>query len=187
MPNLKPFRDFSQHNVINIFAYDGTATAGTLVKIDTNWKDVYGEGLSLSNLSNIGNTMSSSFVPVGKITKTTSYTDKPLGILLKNVIETDENGTPLIWEPQLLAERDAVLPQQAAPVLTKGLILINDIDTTDNTPGAGGGGYPVIGAAAYVGTDGRIATDGIVRIGTFFSTVSEETAAGYCLLRLNIQ
>lgn len=184
MPNLKPFRDFSQHDVINLFAYDGTATAGTLVKINTNWKDIYGEGLSLSNLSTVGNTMSSSFVPVGKVTKTTSYTDKPLGVLLKNVLEVDENGTPLIWEPQLLAERDAVLPQQAAPVLTKGIILINDIDTTANSPG--GGGYPVIGAAAYVGTNGRIATDGVVRIGTFLSEVTETTANGYCLLRLNI-
>lgn len=184
MPNLKPFRDFSQHDVINLFAYDGTATAGTLVKIDTNWKDIYGEGLSLSNLSTVGNTMSSSFVPVGKVSKTTSYTDKPLGVLLKNVLEVDENGTPLVWEPQLLAERDAVLPQQAVPVLTKGLILVNDIDTTSNSPG--GGGYPVIGAAAYVGTNGRVATDGVVRIGTFLSTVTEETASGYCLVRLNI-
>jgi len=185
MPNLKPFRDFSQHDVINLFAYDGTATAGTLVKINTNWKDVYGEGLSLSNLSNIGNTFSSSFVPVGKVSKTTSYTDAPLGILLKNVIETDENGTPLIWEPQLLAERDAVLPQQAVPILTKGIVLINDIDAT-NTAAPGSGGYPTIGAAAYVGIDGRIATDGIVRIGTFLSEVTEESANGYCLVRLNI-
>lgn len=186
MPNLKPFRDFSQHDVINLFAYDGTATAGTLVKINTNWKDIYGEGLSLSNLSNIGNTFSSSFVPVGKVTKTTSYADTPLGLLLKNVIEVDENGTPLIWEPQLLAERDAVLPQQAVPVLTKGIVLINDIDVTDNTPGSGGGGYPVIGYPAFVGVNGRIATDGIVRIGTFLSEVTEENANGYCLVRLNI-
>lgn len=183
MPNLKPFRDFSQHDVINLFAYDGTATAGTLVKINTNWKDIYGEGLSLSNLSNVGNTMSSSFVPVGKVSKTTSYTDKPLGILLKNVLEVDENGTPLIWEPQLLAERDAVLPQQAVPVLTKGIVLINHIDTTNN---GSGGGYPTIGAAAYAGIDGRVATDGVVRIGTFLSEVTETTANGYCLLRLNI-
>lgn len=187
MPNLKPFRDFSQHDVINLFAYSGTATAGTLVKIDANWKDIYGESLSLSNLSNIGNTMSSSFVPVGKVSKTTAYTDAAIGVLLKNVIEFDENGTPLIYEPQLLAERDAVLPQQAVPVLTKGIILINDIDTTDNTTGSGGGGYPIIGAAAYVGTNGRIATDGVVRIGTFLSEVTEETANGYCLVRLNIQ
>lgn len=184
MPNLKPFRDFSQHDVVNLFAYNGTANAGTLVKIDTNWKDVYSEGLSLSNLSNIGNAMSSSFVPVGKVSKTASYTDTPLGILLKNVIEYDENGTPLIYEPQLLAERDAVLPQQAVPVLTKGLILVNDIDVTDN---GSGGGYPTIGAAAYVGVDGKIATDGIVRIGTFLSEVTETTSNGYCLVRLNIQ
>jgi hypothetical protein len=70
--------------------------------------------------------------------------------------------------------------------LTKGLILINDIDITDNTPGAGGGGYPVIGSAAYVGTNGRIATDGVVRVGTFLSQVTEQNADGYCLVKLNI-
>jgi hypothetical protein len=180
MPNLKPFRDFSQHDVINLFAYDGTATAGTLVKINTNWKDVYGESLLLSNLSNIPDTMSASFAPIGKVTQTTASTDLAIGILLKNVIEYNENGTPLVWEPQLLAERDAVLPQQAVPILTKGIVLINDID-------ASVGGYPIIGAAAYVGAGGRISTNGTNRIGTFLSQVTENTDNGYCLLRLNIQ
>jgi hypothetical protein len=180
MPNLKPFRDYSQHDVINMFSYPETANAGTLVKIDSNWKDTFGEGLLLSNLTAVNNTMSSSFTPVGKLLKTALATDLAIGVLLKNVREYDENGNPLIYEPQLLAERDAVIPQQAVPVLTRGIILINDIEAV-------GGNYPVIGAAAYVGTLGRIATSGVNRIGTFLSTVSENTSSGYCLVRLNIQ
>jgi hypothetical protein len=64
--------------------------------------------------------------------------------------------------------------------LTKGIVLINDIDASI-------GGYPTIGAAAYAGTNGRVATNGVNRIGTFLSQVSENTANGYCLLRLNVQ
>jgi hypothetical protein len=187
MPNLKPFRDFSQHDVVNLFSYGGTApvNAGTLVKIDTNWKNTFGESLSLQNLSSTPNTMSASFEPVGKVTKITNHNEAiPLGILLKNVREYDENGTPLIYEPQLLAERDFVLPEQAVPVLIRGMIVINDIDTTNR---GNGGGWPVLGAAAYVGSNGRIATDGIIKVGQFYSTVDEQTSNGYCLLKLNIQ
>lgn len=180
MPKLKPFRDYSEHDVINMFSYPETANAGTLVKIDTNWKDSYAEGLLLTNLSSTNNTISSSFAPVGKLLQTTASTDLAIGILLKDVREYDENGKPLVYEPQLLAERNAVVPQQAVPVLTRGLILINDIQAV-------GGNYPAIGAAAYVGTSGRIATSGVNRIGTFLSTVSENTSSGYCLVRLNIQ
>jgi hypothetical protein len=186
MPNLKPFRDFSQHDVVNLFSYGGTppVNAGTLVKIDSNWKNTLGETLTLSNLSTVSNTLSSSFEPVGKVTIITNYNEAiPLGILLKNVRQFDENGTPLIYEPQLLAERDFVLPEHAVPVLTKGMIFINDIDTTNRT---GGGGWPTLGGAAYVGSNGRIGTDGIIKIGQFLSAVDQENSNGYCLVRLNI-
>lgn len=185
MPKLKPFRDISQHEIINLFAYDGAlpANQGLLVKISNNWM-LNNDGLILNNLSNVDNTFSASFDVYGKVEKTNSYADLAIGILLKNVLQHSENGEPLIYEPQLLAERDAVLPQQAVPVLTKGIIHINDIDITDNGMG---GGYPSPGAAAYVGTNGRIATDGINRIGTFLTNVNENSANGYCLVRLNIQ
>ena len=34
MPNLLPFRDYDEHDVINLFAYDGTSVnKGSLVKV----------------------------------------------------------------------------------------------------------------------------------------------------------
>lgn len=39
MPNIKPFRDYSEHAVINIFACDTVANKGTLVKPLRSWKD----------------------------------------------------------------------------------------------------------------------------------------------------
>lgn len=186
MPNIKPFRDYSQHDVINLFSYGGTppANAGTLVKIDSDWKNSLGETLNLSNLSSIQNTFSASFEPIGKVTIINSYNESiPLGILLKNIRQYDENGTPLIYEPRLLAERDFVLPEQAVPVLTRGMIFINDIDITDR---GGGGGWPQAGSAAYVGDNGRIATDGILKIGQFLSSVDQQNNDGYCLIKINI-
>ena len=41
MAKLRPFRDYSEHDVINLFAYNGTSlTRGAIVKLDstTGWK-----------------------------------------------------------------------------------------------------------------------------------------------------
>jgi hypothetical protein len=184
MPKLAPFRDYSEHDVINLFSYAGDVPVedGILVKVVSNYKNNENT-LNFDNLSNIDGTISSLFSPIGKVSKVINYDDAPgpIGILLKSVRELDENGNPLIFEPRMLAERNAVLPNQSVPVLTKGVILINDIDTDDR---GNGGGDPNPGDAAYVGDDGKIATDGLILIGKFLSAID---AQGYCLVRLNIQ
>ena len=68
----------------------------------------------------------------------------------------------------------------SVPILTRGLILINDIEIDNKT---GGGGNPDIGDVAYVGNDGKIATDGVISIGTFLSPKDEN---GYCLVKISI-
>ena len=45
MPNLLPFRDYDEHDVINLFAYDGTSVnKGTLVKVKSanGWESTDG-------------------------------------------------------------------------------------------------------------------------------------------------
>ena len=39
MPNLRPFRDYDEHDVINLFKYSGSDTVnkGTFVKIFSGW------------------------------------------------------------------------------------------------------------------------------------------------------
>ena len=57
MANLKPFRDYDEHDVINLFAVNSaSANKGTVVTADSsgvNFKDA----TSLDNLSPFGNTL----------------------------------------------------------------------------------------------------------------------------------
>lgn len=192
MPMLKPFRDYSEHDVINLFACDSIATRGTLVKPIRSWKNNNGVESSTSgplNFTSTGagqkytNIVNSMFEINGKVTPVVNYTDspKPIGILLNDVKEFDENGKKLLYDRRKMEEMGVVLKDyHSVPILTRGLILINDIEIDNKT---GGGGLPDIGDAAYVGNNGKISTDGIIPIGTFLSKKDEN---GYALVRFSI-
>jgi len=189
---LRPFRDYSEHDVINLFACDSVANKGTLVKPIRSWKDNNGSDASNSGplkLTSDGagkkytNVINDLFEINGKVTPVVNYNDipKPIGILLNDVKEFDENGKKLLYDRRKMEEMGAVLKDyHSAPILTKGLILINEIDIANKT---GGGGNPDIGDVAYVGNNGKIATDGIIAIGTFLSPKDEN---GYCLIKISI-
>ena len=49
--------------------------------------------------------------------------DVPLGMLLYDVREDDENGEKLIFNPRKAAENDYVISGQAVPILTRGIVL----------------------------------------------------------------
>jgi len=192
MINLKPFRDYSEHDVINLFACDTVANKGTLVKPVRSWKNNNGSDISNAgplNLTSNGagqkytNIINDMFEINAKVTPVVNYTDnpKPIGILLNDVKEVDEHGRKLLYDKRKMELMGAVLKDyQAAPILTRGLILINEIEIENRT---GGGGQPDVGDVAYVGNNGKIATDGIISIGTFLSKIDEN---GYCLIKLSI-
>ena len=187
MPNLKPFRDYSEHDVVNLFSYSGTLPVepGCLVKVNNNYKSPEGDISDFSNLSSIDGVVSSIFGAFGKVSITQNYNDvpAPIGILLKGVRDVDENGNPLVFEPRKAAERNVVVSHQAVPILTKGIVLINDIDVSDIDGDTLAGGNPQEGDASYAGNNGRNSTEGVLRIGTFLSSLD---ADGYCLVKLNI-
>lgn len=192
MPNLLPFRDYSEHEVLNFFACTAVANKGVLVKPKRSWKSVGASDRSTAGPLNLGtsapgatyqNTVTQNFELVGQIEPIVNYDDVPtaIGVLLKDIREFDENGEKLIFNSRKAAEMDVIIKDiQAVPVLTRGLILINDIDTTNRN---GGGGNPDIGDAAYVGSNGSIGTDGIVVIGKFLSRLDEN---GYALVKISI-
>lgn len=192
MPILKPFRDYSEHDVINLFACDSIATRGTLVKPIRSWKNNNGSDASTAgplNMTSDGagqkyiNIVNNIFEINGKVTPVVNYNDtpKPIGILLNDVKEFDENGEKLLYNRRKMEEIGAVLKNyNSVPILTRGLILINDIEIDNKT---GGGGNPDIGDVAYVGNNGKIATDGVISIGTFLSKKDEN---GYCLVKISI-
>ena len=83
-----------------------------------------------------------------------------LDIICDEIINEDENGKKLVFDSKKAAEMDVIIQDiQAVPILVRGLILVNDIDTTDR---GAGGGDPDVGDAAYVGDNGRIGTDGTI-------------------------
>ena len=192
MPNLLPFRDYSEHEVVNLFTCNVVANKGTLVAPVRSWKDNAGVENSKNGplqMSNTGpgalypNTFTKNFDLVGTVTPVANHNSVPsaIGILLKDVREFDENGKKLVFDSRKAAEMDVVIKDiQAVPVLTRGLILVNDIDETNR---GGGGGAPDVGDAAYVGSNGRIGTDGLVVIGRFLSKKDEN---GYALVKISI-
>jgi hypothetical protein len=157
---LRPFRDYDEHDVLNLFSYDTTGlsagsisiTKGSLVKIATGWKN-YDSGVELGGgLEFIGgagtlqptNVVSQRYGVTAKVvTSTTGET--PIGMMLYDVRDTDENGELLKYNPRKAAEMQAVIPGQALPVVTRGIFLVQGVL---GTPSAGG--------TAYAGGTGQI-------------------------------
>lgn len=138
MANLKPFRDYDEHDVINVFAVSGASVnKGTVVTAQGAGVNLL-DATSLDNLSSYGNTLSAQFNVPWTVAPAASGASKGqiVGLLLKDVRSVDENGERLIYNPRKAAEMDVIISGQAAPILTKGLVLVNGIV---GTPGFGSG------------------------------------------------
>lgn len=149
MANLRPFRSYSEHDVLNMFAFDGApdvngviAEKGTVVKIaDTAGAQLVAasstlplgrEGVELFDLpagNTYGNTVSFRSSAVPKVSKATN-SDTAIGITLLGTREFDENGEKLLYNPRKAAEMGVVVSGQAVPVLTQGVILYEGLNTT---------------------------------------------------------
>lgn len=157
---LRPFRDYDEHDVLNLFSYDTTGltagsisiTKGTLVKIATGWKN-YDSGVELGGgLEFIGsagtlsptNVVSQRYGVTAKVVASTTG-ETPIGMMLYDVKDADENGELLKYKPRKAAEMQAVIPGQAVPVVTRGIFLVQGVL---GTPSAGG--------TAYAGGTGQI-------------------------------
>jgi len=161
MPTLNPFRSYDEKDVINLFAFDGTlpATKGTLVKVSTGWKSSDELEMLGSVGASFGNTVSQRYGVTAKVA-VAGATDAPLGMLLFDVKETDENGELLKFNPRKAAEMEAVLSGQSVPIVTKGIFLYSGATLASDAPTAG--------AALYCGAAGEITTTAgsNVRVGT---------------------
>lgn len=131
---LKPFRDYSEHDVINLFAFGDEAVAlnastvvyaGSAVKVKTGWSNTN----ELSMLGNVGagfnNTVSQRYGVAADVEYTDGGADEAaLGITLYDVREYDENGEALKFNPRKQAELQASLSGQAVPIATRGIFLM---------------------------------------------------------------
>tara|TARA_B100000427_G_C15461784_1_gene574393 strand:- start:599 stop:1186 length:588 start_codon:yes stop_codon:yes gene_type:complete len=131
---LKPFRDYSEHDVINLFAFGdpnqalGTSDvvyAGSCVKVLTGWSNTN----ELSQIGNVGagyaNTVSTRWGVAADVQYTDGGADEAaLGIMLYDVREYDENGEALKFNPRKQAELQCSLTGQAVPIATRGIFLM---------------------------------------------------------------
>jgi hypothetical protein len=136
---ILPFRQYSDHDVVNLYSVidsdvndattdAGAGDAGLFVKVSAgNFDD---DPVSYTDNTYLGKT---NYPFVGsqdmypevnlKITGSTSGAI-PLGITLYQTAKNDENGEKLLYHPQKALELQALLPGQAVPVLTKGIVTL---------------------------------------------------------------
>jgi hypothetical protein len=181
--NLKPFRDYDDHDVINLFAVSGASVdKGTLVIAQASGINLKDQS-SLDNLSFAGNTLSAQFNVPWTVAPApaNSLKSQIVGFVLKDVRTFDENGERLIFNPRKAAEMDVIISGQAAPVLTKGTVLISGIVGTPSygqgaaAADAGDGSLKVVGYAS--GTNSGIC------VGKFLGPKNDE---GYALLKIEL-
>jgi hypothetical protein len=166
---LLPFRQVHENDVVNLFAYDGSAaTRGLVVKLDTGkgWKLSDDLGLSAVSSQSYTNTVSDRYDVKARVDTCTSG-DAAFGMLMYDVAETDENGEKLIFHPRKAHEMQTCVSGQAVPILTKGVVLLN-MDSADAN------GVTInAGTEAYAGDDGAVIAHAdtvpstLLRIGTF--------------------
>lgn len=143
---LYPFRQYSEHDVINLFASDtvdstpsigGNGSAGVFVKVSAGNLDL--DPITYAtNDTVLGKTdypfLGAAQYPSVPLTFTAATAGSPvLGITLNQTLLTDENGEKLLYNPVKRAELQAVLSGQAVPVATRGIFTLADtaIDWVD--------------------------------------------------------
>jgi hypothetical protein len=146
---ILPYRDYSEHDVVNLFSLDlSSATATTLAGMVSNGSGDFDAGVVVSvsagaeipqHDTTVGNKLKdylgadygSSHVgyhsyPYNGMTVAASNGTAPLGITLRETLAYDENGEKMLYYPQKLDEAQGILPGKSVPVLTKGLVLLGE-------------------------------------------------------------
>ena len=142
---LHPFRQYSDIDVINMFANstcddnpftNGNGSAGVFVKVNAGNLDL--DPITYGTNAYLGKTdypfLGAAQYPSVPLTFTAATNDAPvLGITLNQTLAFDENGEKLLYNPIKTAELQAVLSGQAVPVATRGMFTLNDtaIDWVD--------------------------------------------------------
>ena len=159
---LLPFRQYNEHFVVNMFALstahldltDVTVNthansslhdAGLLVKVSLGTGDLgagYGGDAALkgylgkTDYPHIG--FNENPEAAGKIGPAGAQDAAILGVTLNQTLTYDENGENLLRYPLKKDELQAVLPGEAVPVLTKGIITVGENAIGASAPSAGG-------------------------------------------------
>jgi hypothetical protein len=179
--NLRPFRDYDEHDVINLFTYSGASTSlplnkGMVVKVVNPGFSTLGDaGNPIENLGSLSstafpNSVSSRFGVKARVTAAASGDRQTIGLTLMDMRETDENGEKLIFNPRKAAEMGVIVSGQAVPILTKGVVTYSGTAAT-------AGDYAFVGA-----TDGELVSSAslpatAVKVGRWLTTAGSDNIA----------
>lgn len=184
---LLPFRQYDDQDVVNMFAYHGVPTgAGLVVKVDASNANLNEDSVDIVNggfVNNLGDAYSPLFVNPLKLAVAGSG-DNALGILLRDIRATDENGENLRFYPQKREELQCVLSGQTVPVATKGIFTFTEDAFT-------GAAIPAPASKLGIRANGKLATavaaDTV--IGTVLATGSRAAgdafAGNYAIVKVN--
>jgi hypothetical protein len=159
---LLPFRQYNEHDVVNMFALEdasvnenitgvGAGDAGVFVKVTAGNLDL--DPVAYGTNAYLGKT---DYPYVGfnqypcvslKVAPASGLDYKNvLGITLWETAKYDENGEKLLYYPQKAAENQVLLPGQAVPVLTKGIVTIDSKAFVDTALWKVGNGFKLSSA-----------------------------------------
>ncbi len=154
MPNFKPLRDYSEHDVINLFKLNtATGSKATPVVIsNSGWNTSVALPKVFSNLAN-GQNNGNTYSPRWEIypaVRAAASGEKPLGLTLYDTREVNFLGYPLLYDKQRRDELQAVVSGQAVPIVRKGLFHLGPFSTGDQND-------PAPGKFLAIGTGGQFA------------------------------
>lgn len=185
---LLPFRQYDDNDVVNMFAYEGTTVgAGTIVKVSAanlndDLVDLVDGGSAF--LTSQGNAYSPLSVNPLRVSAAGSG-DSALGILIRDVRDTDENGEKLRFYPEKKEELQCVLSGESVPVASKGIFTFTEEAFT-------GAKIPAVGVDVFGHAAGKLGIAGgsAVKVGQVLATgtrAAGDTHAGdYAIVNVNL-
>jgi hypothetical protein len=170
---LLPFRDYDEHDVVNLFKSAGnlsdfidlsdsskrsTAQGDAGVFVTVSAGDLTGDWDPVDVTSNPASLLGKTDYPhIGRNTypqaalsvspTAGTATESCIGITLRQTVARDENGENLLYNPVKKDELFGVLPGEAVPVLSKGLVTLS----ADALTGAG-----TVGQVLQTAADGQV-------------------------------
>lgn len=212
---LLPFRQYNEHDVINMYALDdayvnesivgyGSGDAGVFVKVTAANLDL--DPVTYGSNSYLGKTDypfvgSQDMYPTVtlKIAPTTGINERPLGIALMETAKYDENGQKLLYYPQKAQELQVSLPGKSIPVATRGVFTVTS-RAFDGTLSVGqgfaisnGGNGKITGVNVY--NTGLLGVAGNPVLGTVLATgsrgangatITDKYSGTYAVIKLGL-
>ena len=184
--NFKPFRDYSEHDVLNLFKLvDATGAKATPVVIaNSGWNNNNGTPrVALDLAAGLGNpNIYSPRWEIYPALRRAVSGEKPLGLTLYDTREVNYLGYPLIYDQQRAKELQTVTSGQAVPVVRKGIFIVGPFQTGESpAPGK----YAAVRGTGEIGV--AAATTGVsgVALPVFGEFLGTKDTDGYALVSIN--